>query len=68
MPKVLTDNETLDAEASRATGDSAIYLYYVNSVGWWPTMIFVVAITCFVVCMSFPSESSVLSFFIPLVY
>jgi ATP-binding cassette subfamily C (CFTR/MRP) protein 1 len=42
-------------DASRRTGDSAIYLYYVRSIGWLPTMVFVAAITAYIVCQSFPT-------------
>lgn len=45
-----------EAESSRQTGDVQIYLYYVKSVGWLATIIFVVAIIGFVFCVSFPSE------------
>src|SRR2546429_4248012 len=47
--------ESIEAEASRRTGDVAIYLYYINSIGWLPTIIFIVTITSFVFCVSFPS-------------
>lgn len=40
---------------SRRTGDVQIYLYYVRSVGWWATVLFVLAITGFVFCVSFPT-------------
>jgi hypothetical protein len=50
--------EDIQAEANRRTGDSAIYLYYVRSVGWVPTMIFVVSITIFIFGQLFPSKSS----------
>jgi ATP-binding cassette, subfamily C (CFTR/MRP), member 1 len=53
-PNQLTDN--LEAEANRRTGDVSIYLYYIRSIGWWPTIIFIVAITAFIFCISFPSE------------
>ncbi|KAH8425873.1 putative ABC multidrug transporter [Aspergillus melleus] len=36
-------------------GDVSIYLYYVRSIGWLPTMVFTIAITGFVFCISFPS-------------
>jgi hypothetical protein len=42
-------------DLSRRSGDVSVYLYYVNAVGWIPTLIFVVAISAFVFCMSFPS-------------
>lgn len=36
-------------------GDVSIYLYYVRSIGWLSTMVFIIAITGFVFCISFPS-------------
>jgi ATP-binding cassette subfamily C (CFTR/MRP) protein 1 len=50
--------EELQAEANRRTGDVAIYGYYVSTVGWVPTIIFVVSITIFIFGMSFPSKYS----------
>lgn len=38
------------------SGDVSIYLYYARSIGWLPTMTFIVAISGFVFCISFPSE------------
>lgn len=49
--------EEAAADASRQTGDVSIYLYYVRSVGWFPTIVFVVSMTVFVFCTSFPSSS-----------
>jgi len=43
-------------DASRRTGDLAIYLYYIKAVGWIPSLLFVVAISAFVFCLSFPSK------------
>jgi ATP-binding cassette, subfamily C (CFTR/MRP), member 1 len=40
---------------SRRTGEVQIYLYYIKSVGWIASLVFVVAITGFVFCISFPS-------------
>ncbi|KAK3903067.1 ABC transporter [Staphylotrichum tortipilum] len=40
---------------SRRTGDVEIYLYYIKSVGWWATLIFVLAIVGFIFCTSFPT-------------
>lgn len=59
----LTSSETAcagDGEdgTSRRTGDVQIYLYYVKSVGWWASLIFVFAIVGFVFCISFPSTFS----------
>jgi hypothetical protein len=48
--------EEIQAEANRRTGDVAIYRYYVSSVGWIPTIIFVVSITIFIFGISFPSK------------
>lgn len=50
-----TENDML-AEANRRTGDTAIYLYYVRSVGWVPTLIFVGSITIFIFGQLFPSK------------
>ncbi|TVY94269.1 ABC transporter, partial [Lachnellula willkommii] len=44
-----------DDDLSRRTGDIAVYLYYIRAVGWIPTLIFVVAVSVFVFCLSFPS-------------
>lgn len=40
---------------TRQEGDMATYLYYVKSVGWGPTMVFIVSMAAFVFCLSFPS-------------
>ena len=53
----LTDLE--EDDASRRMGDLSIYLYYIQSIGWIPTIIFVVAITVYIFCVSFPSKSLV---------
>ncbi|KAF2475450.1 canalicular multispecific organic anion transporter 1 [Lindgomyces ingoldianus] len=47
--------DDIQAEANRRTGDTAIYLYYVRSVGWIPTIIFIVSITIFIFGISFPT-------------
>lgn len=49
--------EDILAEANRRTGDSAIYLFYIRSVGWIPTIIFMVSITIFIFGQLFPSKS-----------
>jgi len=49
-----TTDEIID-DASRRNGDVSVYLYYVRAVGWIPTLIFVVAISAFVFCISFPT-------------
>jgi ABC-type multidrug transport system fused ATPase/permease subunit len=42
-------------DKTRQEGDTATYMYYVKSVGWGPTMVFIVAMAGFVFCLSFPS-------------
>jgi hypothetical protein len=54
------DDPEKEPTRSRQTGDMQIYLYYVRAVGWWPSMVFIAAITGFVFCISFPSESLLL--------
>lgn len=58
----LTSSETAcpregegEDDTSRRTGDVQIYLYYVKSVGWFASLVFVFAIIGFVFCISFPS-------------
>ena len=53
----LKATEAIEDEASRRMGDFSIYLYYVNSIGWIPTIIFVGAISAYIFCMSFPSKN-----------
>ena len=48
-------NKEESDDSLRRTGDSAIYLYYIRSVGWIPTILFVVAISGFIFCTSFPT-------------
>jgi hypothetical protein len=45
-----------DADMSRQTGDVQIYLYYIKSVGWLATLVFVFAIVGFVFSICFPSK------------
>lgn len=52
--KVTEDD--IQAETNRRTGDARIYLYYVQSVGWIATIIFIVSITIFIFGQSFPSK------------
>lgn len=54
--KVIQTDDDLEAEANRATGDFAIYRYYFDSVGWVGISIFLVCISGFVFCISFPSK------------
>ncbi|KAL4924344.1 putative ABC multidrug transporter [Aspergillus undulatus] len=44
-----------EPENYRGEGDIAVYLYYIRSIGWLPTIFFAVAIAGFVFCLSFPS-------------
>lgn len=53
----LANKENADAEANRRFGDLSIYLYYIRSIGWTPTIIFIVCITLFIFCQSFPSQT-----------
>lgn len=53
---VLESDEHLEAAANKQTGDLSIYKYYMNSVGWFAVLIFVVFISAFVFCISFPSK------------
>lgn len=48
-------DEDSEVDGPGAGGDISIYLYYVKSIGWLPTLIFIIAITGFVFCISFPS-------------
>lgn len=62
-------SQVIEDDSSRRTGDVAVYLYYVNAVGWIPTLIFVIAISAFVFCLSFPSNiSPILKLVNPLTY
>lgn len=54
--------EDIQAETNRRTGDAAVYLYYVRSVGWIPTAIFIISITIFIFGQSFPSKFSLKAF------
>lgn len=55
LKKDESSTEVLQGEASRQTGDVQTYVYYAQSVGWFPVLIFAVAIIAFVFCYSFPS-------------
>ncbi|CAN9446968.1 unnamed protein product [Alternaria alternata] len=50
----LTEDD-VQAEANRRTGDTAIYLYYIGTVGWIPTIIFIFSIIIFIFGISFPT-------------
>ncbi|KAF9765371.1 hypothetical protein IL306_002342 [Fusarium sp. DS 682] len=47
--------EEIEDDASRRTGDVAIYMYYIRAIGWIPTSIFILAICAFIFCQSFPT-------------
>ncbi|KAH7329602.1 P-loop containing nucleoside triphosphate hydrolase protein [Stachybotrys elegans] len=47
--------EDHEGDAGRRSGDVAIYTYYVRAIGWIPTMLFVLAICAYVVCVTFPT-------------
>lgn len=47
--------DDVQAEANRRTGDTAIYFYYIDSVGWIPTIIFIVSMVIFIFGISFPT-------------
>ncbi|KAH8701351.1 P-loop containing nucleoside triphosphate hydrolase protein [Phaeosphaeriaceae sp. PMI808] len=46
--------DSLEEGAARRTGDVTVYLYYIRSVGWVATWIFIISITIFTFCNSFP--------------
>ncbi|KAL1959109.1 hypothetical protein VTO42DRAFT_2896 [Malbranchea cinnamomea] len=52
---IAESSQELEAEANRRTGDISIYLYYIGSIGWGTTLIFVFCISVFVFCISFPT-------------
>jgi hypothetical protein len=64
QPKTLSSSKTeaIKEDPRRQSGDLSIYLYYIRSIGWLPTVIFLVAISGFVFCISFPSTVSVTPF------
>ncbi|EAW07798.1 putative ABC multidrug transporter [Aspergillus clavatus NRRL 1] len=47
--------EVIKTDPRRQCGDLSIYLYYIQSIGWFPTAVFLVSISAFVFCISFPS-------------
>lgn len=53
LDAALIENE--EAGASRRAGDVAIYMYYMRAIGWFPTLVFVLAICAYIFCSSFPS-------------
>ncbi|KAK2038982.1 ABC transporter [Colletotrichum somersetense] len=43
------------AKVTRRLGDSAVYLFYAKSAGWWPIVVFVLSMAVFAFCSSFPN-------------
>ncbi|GAD96588.1 ABC multidrug transporter, putative [Paecilomyces variotii No. 5] len=54
-PVVVKSEHVIEAEANKKTGDIAIYLYYIKSIGKLGASIFAVFISAFVFCISFPT-------------
>ena len=50
------NEEEFEAAANRRTGDTSIYFYYASSVGWPITILFVICMSAFIFCISFPSK------------
>jgi ATP-binding cassette subfamily C (CFTR/MRP) protein 1 len=57
LPDDMQSSHPSESSASRRVGDFSVYLYYVKAVGVIPTLFFVIAISAFVFCFSFPSTS-----------
>lgn len=51
----MVTEEDIQAETNRRTGDVAIYYYYLRSVGWTASIIFIVCVTLFIFGQSFPT-------------
>ena len=49
-------DEAAKEDPSRRVGDTSVYFYYVNAIGWLPTLVFVIGICGFVVCFSLPGK------------
>lgn len=43
-----------ELDANRRTGDLSIYAYYAGSVGWFAVLTFIIAMSGYVFCISFP--------------
>lgn len=54
LPPFKESTETAEFEANKRTGDLAIYAYYAKSVGWFAVVTFIVAMSAYVFCISFP--------------
>ena len=54
LPPTKESVEAEEFEANKRTGDLAIYAYYAKSVGWFAVVTFIVAMSAYVFCISFP--------------
>lgn len=54
LPPTKESIEAEEFEANKRTGDLAIYAYYAKSVGWFAVLTFIVAMSAYVFCISFP--------------
>lgn len=54
MPKPTQEQEETQLEVNRRTGDLSVYYYYARSVGVLAVITFVVAMSAYVFCISFP--------------
>ncbi|KAL8973607.1 MAG: hypothetical protein Q9197_002152 [Variospora fuerteventurae] len=52
--KEAVEDADSEFEANKRTGDLSIYAYYAKSVGWVSVITFMVAISAYVFCISFP--------------
>lgn len=52
--KEVVEDADSEFEANKRTGDLSIYAFYARSVGWIAVLTFVVAISAYVFCISFP--------------
>ena len=52
--EAILEDPDAEFEANKRTGDLSIYAYYAKSVGWVSVITFVVAISAYVFCISFP--------------
>lgn len=50
-------SELAEDDASRRTGDTAVYMYYISAIGWIPTVVFIVCMCAFVICYSYPGKN-----------
>lgn len=57
LDSIEKEKEAIAPEPERRDtgGDLSIYLYYINAIGWFPAIVFMLAMAVFVFCISFPS-------------